>query len=78
MIGGDEVHVVQILVTVLSALMATVIGALVLANIFVVSATILHKRQVAMRFLSHFTRAVILLRLSDSYAPSRPYRLLKK
>lgn len=65
----------NIMIDILSALMATISGVLVFANLFVIAATLLHKRRFAMRFLSHFTRAVTLLRLSDSYKPSRPYRL---
>lgn len=64
----------HILINVLSALMAAVSGALVVANVFVMIATLLHKRRAAMRFLAHFSRVVTMLRLSDSYTPSRPYR----
>lgn len=63
----------QMLVTVLSALMAITATALVSANVFVIVFTIMHKRQIAMRFLSNFSRVVGLLRLGDSANPSRPY-----
>ena len=64
----------QILVDALSAMMALVAVALISANIYVMVATALHRRQSAMRFLAHFSRAVMMLRLSDSGNPSRPYR----
>jgi hypothetical protein len=69
----EEVQM-QILVDALSAMMAVVAIALISANLYVMVATALHKRKSAMRFLSHFSRAVMFLRLSDSITPSRPYR----
>ncbi|MBM7405676.1 MULTISPECIES: hypothetical protein [Sphingomonas] len=62
------------LINSLSAVMATVAGALILANVLVVLATLLHQRRAAMRFLSHFSKVVSMLRLSDSFTQSRPYR----
>ena len=64
----------QFLVDALSAMMAVVAVALVSANVLVMVATLVHKRKAAMRFLAHFSRAVMMLRLSDSISPSRPYR----
>lgn len=64
----------HILVDVLSALMAFVAGMLVSANVYVVIASLLHKRKSAMRNLAQFSRVVMLLRLSDSVSPSKPYR----
>lgn len=64
----------QLLIDALSAVMALTAGSLVAANVFVIVATLLHRRRFAMRFLSHFTRAVTLLRLSDTFGASRPYR----
>jgi len=66
----------SILINILSALMGFIGGSLVAANFYVVIATAFHKRRSAMRFLSHFSRVVSLLRLSDSVTPSRPYRRL--
>lgn len=64
----------QLLIDALSATLAFVGVALVAANVFVMIAAALHQRKYAMRVLAHFSRAVMLLRLSDSVNPSRPYR----
>ncbi|WP_107717806.1 MULTISPECIES: hypothetical protein [unclassified Novosphingobium] len=65
---------VRLLIDILSALTATVSFFLIAANLFVIVMTILHKRRLAMRVLFPFSRAVAMLRMSDSYRPSRPYR----
>jgi hypothetical protein len=64
----------QVLIITLSALIGVVAGALTVANIYVVVETARHRRREAMRFLAHFSRAVMMLRLSDSISPSKPYR----
>ena len=64
----------QMLIDALSAAMVTIAVLLISANIFVIVASLFHKRKTAMRFLAHFSRAVMFLRLSDSVNPSRPYR----
>ncbi|WP_139198095.1 hypothetical protein [Sphingomonas gellani] len=64
----------QVLIDALSAVMATVSLSLIAANVFVIVATIFHRRRVAMHLLAHFARVIALLRLSDGTAPSRPYR----
>ena len=65
---------IAMIISILVAVAAGVMGILVLANILVVLASITHRRRRAMEFLSHFSRAVMMLRLSDSINPSRPYR----
>jgi hypothetical protein len=65
---------VHILINTLSVVLAFVAGSLISANLFVLVATLLHRRKSAMRFLSHFSRAIMMLRLSDSVTPSRFHR----
>lgn len=63
----------DLLINLLSAMMVAVGALLIFANIFVIIATLLHRRHSAMRMLAPFARAVTMLRLGDSYSPSRPY-----
>ena len=67
-----------LLISVLSAVMAAVAVSLVSANLFVLVSTALHKRKFAMKVLAPFSRAVMLLRLSDSINPSKPYRPISR
>jgi hypothetical protein len=62
------------IISILVSVAAALIGMLIIANVYVVLATITHRRRRAMKVLSHFSGAVMLLRLSDSVNPSRPYR----
>lgn len=65
---------ITMIISILVAVAAGVIGMLILANVYVVLSTVTHRRRRAMKVLSHFSGAVMLLRLSDSVNPSRPYR----
>ncbi|WP_143004777.1 hypothetical protein [Novosphingobium aromaticivorans] len=61
-------------ISILVAFVAGVMVMLIAANIYVVVATFTHRRRKAMEVLSHFSRAVMMLRLSDSTNLSRSYR----
>jgi hypothetical protein len=45
--------------------MAVVVGGLVAANLLVILAAVTHQRNLATRILSHFARAVMMLRFND-------------
>lgn len=61
-------------ISILVAFVAGVMVMLIAANIYVVVATFTHRRKKAMEVLSLFSRAVMMLRLSDSTNLSRSYR----
>lgn len=65
----------SIVIETLAVGLATVAGALAVGNVFVIGASILHRRKDAMRALQPFSRIVSLLLLSDTQSDcDRPKR----